>query len=160
MDVLPDICDEFPDRVRVVAPGFRNYGGRPFFSGPITTVKCFEDNSLVANAVDEAGEGRVLVVDGGGSMRCGLLGDNLAEKAAANGWQGVVVYGCIRDVDAIGAIELGVAALATNPRKSIKRDIGLRDETVTFHGVDFVPGHFLYADNNGLLVAPERLSLP
>lgn len=159
MDVTPDICDEFSDRLRVVAPGFRNFGGRRYFDGPITTIKCFEDNSLVAKAVEEAGAGRVLVVDGGGSMRCGLLGDNLAEKAATNGWAGVIVYGCIRDVDAIGAIELGVQALATNPLKSVKRDTGLRDEVVTFGGVDFTPGHYAYADNNGIVVAAEKLSI-
>ncbi|MDZ7686425.1 MAG: ribonuclease E activity regulator RraA [Gammaproteobacteria bacterium] len=159
MDVLPDICDEFSDELRVVAPGFRNFGGRSYFKGPVTTIKCFEDNSLVAKAVEEAGEGRVLVVDGGGSMRCGLLGDNLAEKAAANGWQGVIVYGCIRDVDTIGTIDIGVQALATNPLKSVKRDTGLRDEVVTFGGVDFAPGYYVYADNNGIVVAPEELPI-
>ncbi len=160
MDVLPDLCDEFSDTIHIVTPGFRNLGGRTFFGGPITTIKCFEDNSLVADAVEEPGEGRVLVVDGGGSLRCGLLGDNLAEKASANGWQGVVVYGCIRDVDTIGGIDIGVQALATNPLKSVKRGQGLRDETVTFHGVRFVPGEFAYADNNGIIVSPEALPIP
>lgn len=160
MDVLPDLCDEFSDQLHIVTPGFRNLGGRVFFGGPISTVKCFEDNSLVADAVEETGEGRVLVVDGGGSMRCGLLGDNLAAKAANNGWQGVIVYGCIRDIDTIGTIELGVQALATNPLKSVKRGIGERDVTVAFHGASFEPGQFVYADNNGIIVSPGALPTP
>ncbi len=159
MDVLPDLCDEFGDRVRVVAPMFRNLGGRPWFFGPITTIKCFEDNSLVAKTVATPGQDRVLVVDGGGSMRCALLGDNLAAKAAANGWQGIIVNGCIRDVDTIAGIEIGVQALASHPMKSIKRDVGLVDETVNFGGVDFVPGQYVYADNNGILVAAEALPI-
>ncbi len=158
--VLPDLCDEYPELVRVMAPMFRNFGARSSFGGPITTIKCHEDNSLVADAVAEAGAGRVLVVDGGGSTRCGLLGDNLALKGANNGWAGIVVYGCVRDVDALAQIELGIQALASNPLKSIKRNVGRRDDTVTFGGVDFVPGEFLYADNNGVIVAAEPLSMP
>ena len=95
---LPDLCDEYPGLVRVVVPMFRNFGGRPSFGGEITTIKCYEDNSLVAKAVEESGSERVLVVDGGGSMRCGLLGDNLAAKASENNWAGIVIYGCVRDV--------------------------------------------------------------
>lgn len=158
--VLPDLCDEYPDKVSVLAPMCRNFGAVSAFGGQITTIKCHEDNSLVADAVTEPGAGRVLVVDGGGSLRCGLLGDNLALKAANNGWAGIVIYGCVRDVDALAEIDLGIAALAANPLKSIKRNIGLRDETVTFGGVDFVPGHWCYADNNGVLVAAESLSMP
>lgn len=158
--VLPDLCDEYPDLVRVVAPMFRNYGGRSSFGGPVTTIKCHEDNSLVAKAVEEAGEGRVLVVDGGASMRCGLLGDNLARKAADNGWAGIIVYGCVRDVDELAAMDLGIQALASIPLKSVKRDIGLRDEPVTFGGVTFTPGEFAYADNNGVLASTEALSMP
>lgn len=158
--VLPDLCDEYPDLVRVVAPMFRNYGGRSSFGGPITTIKCHEDNSLVADAVTEQGEGRVLVVDGGGSMRCGMLGDNLARKAADNGWAGIIVYGCVRDVDELATMNLGIQALASMPLKSVKRDIGLRDEPVTFGGVTFVPGEFAYADNNGVLASAQALSMP
>lgn len=158
--VLPDLCDEYPDLVSVMTPMFRNFGARPAFGGPVTTIKCHEDNSLVANAVEEAGDGRVLVVDGGGSLRCGLLGDNLALKAANNGWAGIVIYGCVRDVDALAEIDLGIQAITSNPLKSVKRGIGLRDETLTFGGIDFVPGQFLYADNNGVIVSPEPLSMP
>ncbi|MBT4162693.1 MAG: ribonuclease E activity regulator RraA [Gammaproteobacteria bacterium] len=158
--VLPDLCDEYPGLVRVVAPMFRNFGGRSSFGGPITTIKCHEDNSLVAKAVEEPGESRVLVVDGGGSMRCGLLGDNLALKAANNGWAGIIVYGCVRDVDELARTDLGIQALNAMPLKSIKKDIGLRDETVTFGGVSFVPGEYAYADNNGVLVSSELLVMP
>ena len=158
--VLPDLCDEYPDLVRVVEPMFRNFGGRASFGGPITTIKCHEDNSLVAKAVEEAGEGRVLVVDGGASMRCGLLGDNLALKAANNGWAGIIIYGCVRDVDELEKMDIGIQALNAIPLKSIKRDVGLRDETVVFGGVTFVPGEYVYADNNGVLASSEPLTMP
>ena len=100
---LPDLCDAFPDEVRVAEPVFRSYGGYDAFHGEITTIKCFEDNSLVAEKLAGSGngDGRVLVVDAGGSLRCGMLGDNLAQAAVDHGWSGVVVYGCIRDVDQI-----------------------------------------------------------
>jgi regulator of ribonuclease activity A len=158
--VLPDLCDEYPDLVRVMSPLFRNFGGHSSFGGPITTIKCHEDNSLVAQAVDEFGEGRVLVVDGGGSMRCALLGDNLALKAANNAWAGILIYGCVRDVDQLAEMSLGIQAIASMPLKSVKRDIGLRDEVVTFGGISFVPGEYVYADNNGVLVSPQALSMP
>ena len=158
--VLPDLCDAYPDLVRVMVPMFRGFGGVSSFAGQITTIKCHEDNSLVARAVDEPGEGRVLVVDGGGSLRCGLLGDNLALKAAANGWAGIVVYGCVRDVDALAEIRLGIQALNANPLKSVQREVGLRDQVVSFGGVAFVPGEYLYADNNGIIVSAKPLSMP
>ena len=106
--VLPDLCDEYPELVRVMTPMFRNFGAKLSFGGPITTIKCHADNSLVAHAVNEPGEGRVLVVDGGGSLRCGLLRDKLALKAANNGWEGIIIYGCCRDVDALVEIDLGI----------------------------------------------------
>lgn len=157
--ILPDLCDEYPELVRVMAPMFRNFGARSSFGGPISTIKCHEDNSLVAQAVDEAGEGRVLVVDGGGSLRCALLGDNLAMKAANNDWAGVLVYGCVRDVDALAGIDLGVQALASNPLRSVKQDIGQRDIDLEFGGIRFVPGEYVYADNNGVIVSPEPLEM-
>jgi regulator of ribonuclease activity A len=158
--VLPDLCDEYPELVRVVSPMFRNFGARLSFGGPITTIKCHEDNSLVADAVTEDGRGQVLVVDGGGSLRCGLLGDNLALKAANNGWAGIIVYGCVRDVDALAMIDLGIQAININPLKSIKRDIGLRDEVVVIGGVNFTPGEYTYADNNGVIASASPLSMP
>ncbi|WP_346836429.1 ribonuclease E activity regulator RraA [Microbulbifer sp. SAOS-129_SWC] len=153
----PDLCDAHPELVRVVEPMFINYGGREQFGGPIATIKCFEDNSLVRELVAEEGGGRVLVVDAGGSMRRAHLGDQLAEKACNNGWQGILVYGCIRDVDEISGLELGVQALGCHPMKTEKKGIGERDLAVTFGGVTFRPGEFLYADNNGVIVSPQPL---
>ena len=158
--VLPDLCDEYPELVRVVIPMFRNFGAICSFGGVITTIKCHEDNSLVAGAVTEVGKGRVLVVDGGGSLRCGLLGDNLALKAANNGWAGIIVDGCVRDVDALAIISLGIQAINVNPLKSVKRGIGIRDEVVVIGGVNFVPGEYTYADNNGVIASASPLSMP
>ncbi|EPC04566.1 ribonuclease [Litchfieldella anticariensis FP35 = DSM 16096] len=154
----PDICDAYPD-VAVLDPIFANFGGHDTFYGPVRTVKCFEDNSRVKEAVAEPGNGAVLVVDAGGSSRCAMLGDMLAEQAADNGWAGVVMYGCVRDVDVLAETELGIQALGAHPRKSEKRGEGIRDVTVTFAGVTITPGQWLYADNNGILVASERLAL-
>jgi regulator of ribonuclease activity A len=156
--VTPDICDDFPE-VAILDPLFSNFGGLDAFHGPVRTVKCFEDNSMVRLAVAEPGEGAVLVVDAGGSMRCALLGDMLAEQAISNGWAGIVMYGCVRDVDILATLELGVQALASHPRKSEKRGEGQRDIDVTFAGVTIRPGQWLYADNNGILIADERLAL-
>lgn len=158
--VLPDLCDAYGDEVTVLDPMFSNFGGRDAFGGPVVTIKCFEDNSLVAEQVALPGDGRILVVDGGGSLRCGLLGDNLAARAATNGWAGVLVYGCVRDVDALAEIELGVQALAPHPRKSVKRGFGDLDVPVTFGGATLQPGQYLYADNNGVIVASQALSMP
>lgn len=158
-DLLPDLCDQFPDLVQVVEPMFANFGGREQFGGEIVTIKAYEDNSLVREQVALPGHGKVLVVDGGASMRRAMLGDMLAEKAANNGWEGIVIYGCIRDVNAIGETDLGVAALATHPMKTDKRGLGDLNVDLTFGGVTFRPGHYLYADNNGVLVSPQALAL-
>lgn len=155
--VTPDLCDEHPE-VAVVEPMFRNLGGRSAFGGEIVTVKCYEDNSVVKEQVGKPGHGCVLVVDGGGSLRIALLGDMLAEKAAANGWQGIIVYGCIRDVDIVAQTDLGVQALATHPRKSEKRGLGDLNVVVHFGGVTFRPGDHVYADNNGIIVSEKALA--
>lgn len=157
--VTPDICDAYPE-VQVVEPMFRNLGGRSGFGGEIVTVKCFEDNSVVKEQVAKPGHGKVMVVDGGASNRHALLGDMLAEKASANGWQGIIIYGCVRDVDIIGQTDLGVQALGTHPRKSEKRGLGDLNVPVTFGGVTFQPGHYVYADNNGVVVSEKKLELP
>ncbi|WP_413662263.1 ribonuclease E activity regulator RraA [Microbulbifer sp. EKSA008] len=154
----PDLCDAYPDEVRVVDPMFINYGGRDRFGGQIVTIKCFEDNSLVRELVAEPGQGKVLVVDAGGSMRRACLGDMLAEKAVANGWEGILMYGCIRDVDEIAELDLGVQALGSHPMKTEKKGIGERGLAVSFAGVDFRPGEYLYADNNGVIVAGKALT--
>jgi len=158
--LTPDLCDAYPDLVQVLEPMFSNFGGRDSFGGQIVTLKCFEDNSLVREQVDVEGKGKVLVVDGGGSLRRALLGDMLAQKAASNGWEGLVIYGCIRDVDVIAQTDVGVQALASHPLKTDKRGIGELNVKVTFAGVTFVPGHYLYADNNGILVSPSELKMP
>lgn len=152
-----DLCDEYPGSLQVCEPGFRDFGGRARFFGQISTIKCFEDNSLVREAVGEPGEGRVLVVDAGGSKRCAMLGDLLAAKAAANGWSGVLMYGLIRDSAEIAAMDLGVKALGTHPMKSVKNGVGERDLVVRFGGVTFVPGEYLYADEDGIVCSADAL---
>ena len=157
----PDLCDEFEAElgktVRVLAPMFQRYGGRKSFSGQIVTLKIFEDNSLVREAFAKDGKGKVLVIDGGGSMRCALVGDQLAILAQKNGWEGVIVYGCIRDSVDINGINIGMRAINTHPQKSIKKGVGDRDIAVTFGGVTFNPGEFIYADDDGVLVSVKSL---
>lgn len=157
---VADLCDEHEGTIEVCETQFRDLGGKTAFAGPIRTVRCHEDNSLVKATLAEPGEGCVLVVDGGGSLRRALLGDMLAEKAAKNGWEGIVVYGCIRDVDVIAQTDLGVQALATHPMKTEKRGIGDLNIPVTFGGVTFVPGEYVYADNNGIIVSRVELKMP
>ncbi len=152
-----DLCDEYADSLQICEPGFSDYGGRRRFFGQISTIKCFEDNSLVREAVAEPGEGRVLVVDAGGSMRCAMLGDLLAAKAVAKGWAGILMYGLIRDSADIAEMDLGVKALGTHPLKSVKRGVGERDLVVRFAGVSFVPGAYLYADEDGILCSETPL---
>jgi len=147
-----DISDDLGNEAHVANTGFRDYGGRIIFSGLISTVKCHEDNSLVRVALSEPGHGRVLVVDGGGSTRCALLGDILATLGTTNNWSGLVINGCIRDSVEIATIDIGVKAIATHPRKSVKRGDGERDITVHFAGIDFRPGDQLYADSDGVVV--------
>jgi regulator of ribonuclease activity A len=154
----PDLCDAHEGMVSIVAPMFQRYGGSPAFSGLIATVKCFEDNSRVREVLAKPGTGKVLVVDGGGSLRCALVGDQLALLGQKNGWAGVVVNGCIRDCEEIGRVAIGVRALATYPLKSVKRGIGEVEVAVTFGGVTFTPGHYLYADSDGIIVSPVALS--
>ena len=149
-----DLSDDHPD-AQVCDPLFQAFGGRTAFSGPITTLKVFEDNAMVRAAVEQPGEGRVLVVDGGGSLRCALLGGNLAIAAAENGWAGVVVNGAVRDADEIDAQPIGVRALATHPRRSVKGlHSGQAGLPVVFAGVVFREGEWLAADRDGVVVLP------
>lgn len=152
-----DLYDQFADQVQVALPMFNDYGNKRKFSGPISTLKVYEDNSLVRSALEEKGEGRVLVVDGGGSLRCALVGDMLAKIGQENGWQGIIVYGCIRDSALIANMDIGVKALNTNPKKSVKKGQGKRDIAVEFANIRFGPGDFIYADEDGVLVANEKL---
>ncbi len=153
----PDLYDAHEKEVQVADPLFRNYGGAPRFCGSIVTLRLHEDNSLVRTALEEPGNGRVLVIDGGGSLRCALVGDQLAVLARKNGWAGIVVNGCIRDSVEIGNMDIGIKALNTNPRKSVKKGAGDRDIPVAFAGVTFRPGEFVYADEDGVLVSAKRL---
>lgn len=155
----PDLCDDFDGQLRVLDSLFNNYGGREKFYGEVITIKCFEDNSLVKQLASEAGNDRVMVVDGGGSLRRALLGDMIAAKAVENGWSGLVIYGCIRDVDEIGTLDLGVKALNTIPVKTEKRGIGDLDRAVTFAGQTINSGDWIYSDNNGIVVANQQLKI-
>jgi regulator of ribonuclease activity A len=156
---LPDICDQYIDEISVCEPVFRDFGGKHRFCGEVVTIRCFEDNSLVAETVRQPGHGRVIVVDGGGSLRRALLGDQLAVAAVENGWQGLVVDGCVRDVEILATLDLGVKALAACPVRTDKRGEGQRDVPLRFAGVQVEPGYYLYADANGIIVAKQKLAI-
>jgi len=149
-----DMCDRDGDTLRIAEPVFRHYGLRTAFKGPVATVKVFEDNVLVRAQLEQPGGGRVLVVDGGGSLRCALVGDQMARLALENGWSGIIVYGCIRDAAEIAAMDIGVRALNTHPLRSTKRGEGQAGIPVHFAGVTFTPGALLYADIDGIVIAP------
>lgn len=158
MDIrTADLCDQFSDELDICEPLFGDFGGQVQFGGQIATIKCFEDNSLVRELTAEAGNGRVLVIDAGGSMRRAVVGDMLAQKAVDNGWAGIVVYGCVRDSAALADMPIGVKALGTHPLKTDKRGEGQRDIPVRFGGVAFRPGDWLYADEDGVIVARRPL---
>jgi regulator of ribonuclease activity A len=152
-----DLCDDYPDEVQIAAAVLHSYGGRRAFCGPVTTVKCHEDNSLVASALDEPGAGRVLVVDGGGSLYRALVGGKLGEKAAKHGWSGIVVQGAIRDVEELDQIDVGVLALGIAPRRPQKLGAGVRDVVVQVAGIVIAPGDWVWADRNGLIAAAREL---
>jgi regulator of ribonuclease activity A len=154
----PDICDEYAHthHLQIAEPIFRNFGGKRAFSGRVATIKTFEDNVLIRQALEERGEDRVLVVDGGGSHRCALLGGNLARLACDNGWQGIVVYGCVRDSVELDQLPIGIRALHTHPLKSHKRGGGDRDILISFAGINFRTGYYVYADEDGIVVAEDK----
>ena len=161
--VTCDLLDDHPDKdLQVVIPSldgkfFQSYGARKSFGGQVVTVKCFEDNSRVKELLATDGTGKVLVVDGGASMRCALMGDMIAESAVKHHWNGVIIYGCVRDVDAIAELDLGVHALAAIPQKSNRKGAGETDIQLSFGGVTIQSGDYIYADNNGIVVAKESL---
>ncbi|QOW46413.1 MULTISPECIES: ribonuclease E activity regulator RraA [Acinetobacter] len=161
--VTCDLLDDHPDKeIQTLIPSldgrfFQSYGARKSFGGQIVTVKCFEDNSRVKELLATDGTGKVLVVDGGASMRCALMGDMIAASAVKNHWNGVVIYGCVRDVDALAELDLGIHALAAIPQKSNRKGIGEVDLPLYFGSVTFNAGDFIYADNNGIVVAKEKL---
>lgn len=157
--VTCDLLDDNADKdIQVISPSmdgkfFRSFGGKKTFGGQVVTVKCFEDNSRVKELLATDGANKVLVVDGGASMRCALLGDMIAESAVKYGWAGVIVYGCVRDVDALAKLDLGVQALGCTPKKSTRKGMGETGLTLNFGGVDIKEGAYVYADNNGILVS-------
>lgn len=156
--VTCDLCDANEDKVAVVTGhNWFSYGGRKAFGGEIVTVKCFEDNSRVKEHLGTDGKGKVLVVDGGASLRNALIGDMIAENAVKNGWEGVIIYGACRDVDELAKLDIGVVTLGCVPVKSVRRGEGQLNIEVSFGGVSFRPGEFVYADNNGIICAPTPL---
>lgn len=150
-----DLCDHHPE-LAVCEPLFLDFGGALAFAGPIKTLKVFEDNALVRSVLETPGQGRVLVIDGGGSLRCALVGGNLGALAEKNDWAGIVVNGCVRDCEELSGQAVGIKALGAHPRKSEKGlHQGHEDRVVEFAGVRFVPGYWLYADADGIVVAPR-----
>ena len=157
MPSTADLCDAHPNDTDVLELPLLSYGELDAFEGPIRTVKCHEDNTHVRGLLEQDGAGAVLVVDGGGSRRCALVGDALAGLAVENDWAGIIVFGCIRDSDAVDELEVGVMALGTTPRRSTKRGEGRIDIPVTFGGVTFTPGEHVTADSDGVVVTARRL---
>ena len=153
-----DLVDDFEDLVRACTTQFRDFGGRKRFSGQIRTVSCRNDNQLIKTLMGEPGDGAVLVVDGGASMDTALMGDLIASKGMNNDWSGVVIFGPIRDSVVIGGLDFGVKALGTVPIKSAKAGAGIVDEVVAFGGATFTPGHWISCDEDGVLVAPKKLT--
>lgn len=161
-----DLLDAHPD-CQVAMPNiegkrFYHYGGNAAFGGEVVTVKCFEDNSrvkelLATNGRDSQGNGKVLVVDGGASMRCALLGDMIAQSGVDNGWAGVIVYGCVRDVADLAGMAIGIQALGSTPQKSHRQNLGEVNVTVTFGGMTIKSGMFIYADKTGMIVSDKAL---
>ena len=147
-----DLVDDIGAEVRSCDVQFRQFGGRTEFAGPISTVRCFQDNALLKSVLSEPGDGRVLVIDGDASVHTALVGDLIAELARSNGWAGLVVHGAVRDAATLRTIDIGIKALGTNPRKSTKTGAGERDITVSFGGISFAPGELAYSDDDGIVV--------
>jgi regulator of ribonuclease activity A len=157
MFTTADLWDEHHEHLSCVEPIFYSFGKKKAFSGKITTLKLFEDNSFVRKQLESNGKGKVLVVDGGASLRCALVGDKLAELAITNKWEGIIVNGCIRDSYLINQMDIAIKAINTSPVKSIKRNIGKMNIPVNFSGVTFIPGQFVYSDNDGVLISKKSL---
>lgn len=157
MFATADLYDAYEEALQVMQPGFLSFGRKTHFHGPVATVQALEDNTHVKSVLSTDGEGRVLVVDGGGSLRCALVGDNIAQLAIENGWAGVVVFGCIRDAAVIDQMDIGIRALGTNPRKSVKRDGGVTDITLRIAGCVVEPGMYLYSDADGIVLSTTAL---
>ncbi|GLP96202.1 putative 4-hydroxy-4-methyl-2-oxoglutarate aldolase [Paraferrimonas sedimenticola] len=156
-DLLPDLFDDHPNALSWLGSELRNYGGKSSFCGPVVTVRCFEDNSRVKELVNQAGLGRVLLVDGSGSMQRALLGDMLAKAAMENGWAGIVILGCVRDVAQLAQFDIGIQALGACPIKTDKRGLGETQLNLEVSGVEIRPGDWLYADGHGAAISKNKL---
>lgn len=154
-----ELCDIYLDQVDVIEPMFNSYGGRSSFGGQITTVKCFEDNALLRTVLQQPGVGRVLLVDGGGSLRRALIDADIAQLATENEWEGLIVYGSVRNVDDLDELEIGIQALASIPVGADQQGVGDIDIAVNFGGVTFLPEDHIYADNTGVILSPEPLDI-
>ncbi|MGF1680956.1 ribonuclease E activity regulator RraA [Photobacterium minamisatsumaniensis] len=154
-----ELCDIYLDKVDVVEPMFSSYGGRSSFGGQITTVKCFEDSGVIRSVLEENGVGRVLLIDGGGSLRRALVDADLAQLATNNEWEGLIIYGCIRHVDDLDELEIGIHAMASIPVGADEQGTGEIDVPVNFGGVTFLPEDHIYADNTGVILSPDPLDI-
>ncbi|MCF7353572.1 ribonuclease E activity regulator RraA [Vibrio sp. CK2-1] len=153
------LCDIYQDQVDVVEPMFSNFGGLTSFAGQLTTVKCFEDNGIIRSILQEDGTGRVLLIDGGGSLRRALIDAEIAALAEENDWEGLVIYGCVREIDDLEEMEIGIQAIAAIPVGATQNNIGEVDVPVNFGGVTFLPEDYLYADNTGVIISQEPLDV-
>lgn len=160
LDLLPDLYDLYPDELHLASPIFNDYGANLLFFGEIVTVSCFNDNSKVKELVATDGTGKVMVIDGKASITNALLGDMLAEAAVKNGWQGIVINGCIRDAGTISTLPLGVKAIGCNPIKTQKLGVGEVNISVKFANTTFIPGQYIYGDANGLATSQHLLTMP
>ena len=159
LDLLPDLFDTYPESLSLLPPMFKSFGSKNCFWGEVVTVKCFKDNSLVKDELSKNGKGKVLVVDGQGVTDCALLGDMIAKNAEVNGWQGVVVFGCVRDVAALKTMQIGIQAIGINPIKTVKKGRGERNVAVEIYGVIISPHSYVYADLNGIAISNQALDL-
>ncbi len=154
-----ELCNIYADLVDVVEPIFCNYGGRSSFGGKVVTIKCFESNGLITQIVETDGEGKVLVIDGGGSTRRALIDSYIAQAAAKNGWEGIICYGSVRDVDALEDADIGIQGLVSIPVGATDNEHGESDLAVNFAGVTFLPDDHIYADNTGIILSPDPLDI-
>lgn len=154
-----ELCDLYADMIDVVEPLFSNYGGRHSFGGQVRTIKCFEDNGLIRKVLAESGIGKVLLIDGGGSTRRALIDADTAALAASQGWEGIVCYGSVRDVDALEDFDIGIQAMNSIPVGADDKGFGELDVPVNFAGVTFLPDDHLYADNTGIILSPDPLDI-
>lgn len=154
-----ELCDLFADNVDVVDPMFISFGGKPSYGGEVSTIKCFEDKGLIDKVLSQPGKGKVLLIDGGGSMRRALIDANTAQIATDNQWEGIVCYGSVREVDALEEFDIGIHAIASIPVNAEFEQTGEADVAVNFGGVTFLPEDHLYADSTGIILSPEPLDI-